>query len=46
MGEKIKFESYGIEFSDKDFENVDKETLIKCKNKLEETLKKISGKDI
>lgn len=42
MSDKIVFESYGLEFSDEDFEGVDKETLIQCKRKLEETLRKIN----
>ena len=42
MDDKIQFESYGIEFSDEDFDGVDKETLIKCKKRLEEALKKVN----
>ena len=34
--EKIVFEDYGIEFTDKDFEGVDQDTLIRCKRKLNE----------
>ena len=41
MEDKIVFEDYGIEFTDKDFEGVDKETLIECKRKIEDTLKKL-----
>ena len=41
MDDKVRFEKYGIEFSDDDFEGVDKETLLKCKKKLEKTLEKI-----
>lgn len=43
MEDKIVFEDYGIEFTDKDFEGVDKETLMECKKKIEDTLKKIKG---
>ena len=39
--DKIVFEEYGIEFTDEDFEGVDQETLIRCKRKLNELLKKI-----
>ena len=43
MEEKIIFEDYGIEFTDEDFEGVDKETLQECKKKIEETLNKLRG---
>lgn len=43
--DKIVFEEYGIEFTDKDFEGVDRETLINCKKKLNELLKKIEKKE-
>lgn len=39
--DKIVFEDYGIEFTDDDLEGVDKETLIECKEKLDELLNKI-----
>lgn len=39
--DKIVFEDYGIEFSDKDFEGVDQDTLIRCKRKLNDLLKKM-----
>ena len=42
--DKIIFEEYGIEFTDEDFEGVDQETLIKCKRKLNDLLKKIENK--
>ena len=42
--EKIVFEDYGIEFTDKDFEGVDQETLIRCKEKLYKLLKKMENK--
>lgn len=40
---KIVFEEYGIEFTDEDFEGVDVETLIKCRDKIDEVLKIIEG---
>ena len=42
--DKIVFEEYGIEFTDEDFEGVDQETLIKCKRKLNDLLRKIENK--
>ena len=42
--EKIVFEEYGIEFTDDDFKGVDQETLIKCKRKLNELLRKLENK--
>ena len=39
--DKIVFEDYGIEFTDKDFEGVDEDTLIRCKRKLNDLLKKM-----
>ena len=42
--DKIVFEDYGIEFTDKDFEGVDQETLIRCKEKLNELLRKMENK--
>ena len=39
--DKIVFEDYGIEFSDKDFEGVDQDTLIRFKRKLNDLLKKM-----
>ena len=39
--DKIVFEDYGIEFLDKDFEGVDQDTLIRCKRKLNDLLKKM-----
>ena len=41
--DKIVFEEYGIEFTDEDFKGVDQETLIQCKRKLNELLKKIEN---
>ena len=43
--DKIVFEEYGIEFTDSDFEGVDKETLIQCKRKLNILLKKLEEKN-
>ena len=43
--DKIVFEEYGIEFTDDDFKGVDQETLIKCKRKLLELLKKIENNE-
>ena len=40
---KIVFEEYGIEFTDDDFEGVDKETLERCKRKLDEILEKFEN---
>ena len=42
--DKIVFEDYGIEFTDDDFKGVDQETLIKCKRKLNDLLKKLENK--
>lgn len=39
--DKIVFEEYGIEFTDEDFKGVDRETLVECKRKLNELLKKL-----
>lgn len=36
---KIIFEDYNIEFTDADYEGVDKKTLIKCKERLEKAIK-------
>ncbi len=44
MDEKISFPDYGIEFSNEDFENVDLETLKRCKARLEEAIKKAESK--
>lgn len=41
--DKIVFEEYGIEFTDDDFKGVDQETLIQCKNKLKDLLKKLEN---
>lgn len=41
--EKIVFEDYNIEFNDEDFEGVDKQTLEKCKARLEKAIKKVEG---
>lgn len=41
--DKIVFEEYGIEFTDDDFKGVDQDTLIKCKRKLNELLRKIEN---
>ena len=43
--DKIVFEDYGIEFTDEDFKGVDTETIIKCKRKLNELLKKLESED-
>ncbi len=43
--DKIVFEEYGIEFTDDDFKGVDQETLIKCKRKLNELLRKIENNE-
>ena len=43
--DKIVFEEYGIEFTDDDFKDVDQDTLIKCKRKLNELLRKIENKE-
>lgn len=43
--DKIVFEEYGIEFTDDDFKGVDRETLIKCKRKLNELLRKIENNE-
>jgi len=42
--DKIIFEEYGIEFSDKDFKGVEREALIACKRKLMKLLKEIEDK--
>ena len=42
--DKIIFEDYGIEFTDEDFKGVEQETLINCKKKLMDLLKKIENK--
>ena len=42
--DKIIFEEYGIEFTNEDFKGVDQDTLIRCKRKLNELLKKIEDK--
>ena len=39
--EKITFEEYGIEFTDEDFEGVELETLVECREMLDKVLKKI-----
>lgn len=38
---KITFEEYGLEFTEEDFKNVDKETLIKCRDKIDKFLEKM-----
>lgn len=38
---KIVFDEYGIEFTDEDFEGVDIETLIQCRDKIDAVLKMI-----
>ncbi len=40
MDEKIVFEDLDIEFTDDDFEDVDEETLEKCKQKLKAVIEK------
>ena len=42
--DKITFEEYGIEFTDKDFKGVDPDTLILCKMRLMKLLKEIENK--
>lgn len=42
--EKISFEDYGIEFTEKDFEDVDIETLVELKTKVKNTIKEIDTK--
>ena len=42
--DKIIFEDYGIEFTDEDFKGVDNKTLVECKRKLNELLKKLENK--
>lgn len=42
--DKIVFEEYGIEFTDDDFEGVEQEALILCKEKIMELLKSIENK--
>lgn len=44
MEDKIVFEDLGIEFTDEELEKVDKETLIRCKKKLEETIEELQKK--
>lgn len=40
MDKKIVFEDYDIEITDEEMKGVDKETLIKCKERLNEAIKK------
>lgn len=40
MDKKIVFEDYDIEITDEDIKGVDKETLIKCRDRLNEAIKK------
>lgn len=42
--EKISFEDYGIEFTEKDFKDVDMDTLIELKRKVRNTIKEIDTK--
>lgn len=44
MEQKITFEDLNIEFTDDELEGVDKETLIRCKQKLEDVIEKLSNK--
>lgn len=44
MEDKIVFEDYNIEFTDQDFKGISKETLEKCKERLEEAIKKAEEK--
>lgn len=44
MEDKIVFEGLDIEFSDEELEGVDKETLIRCKEKLKGAIKNILNK--
>ena len=43
--DRIVFEDYGIEFTDEDFKAVDQNTLIKCKRKLRELLRKLENNE-
>ena len=40
--EEVIFEDYNIKFTEEDLINVDKNTLEKCKKRLQETLSKLS----
>lgn len=44
MEDKIIFEGLDMEFSDEELKGVDKETLIRCKEKLKESIKNILNK--
>ncbi len=41
--EEVIFEDYNIRFNENDIKNADKNTLEKCKKKLEETLLKLNN---
>lgn len=41
MEDKIVFEDLDMEFTEEELEKVDKETLIRCKKKLEDAIKKL-----
>lgn len=43
MEDKIVFEDYGIEFTDKDFEGVDIEILKKYKEKISKMIEKLEN---
>lgn len=40
---EVNFEEFGIKFTDEDFEGVSKETLIKCREKIDKLLEKIEN---
>ena len=41
--EEVIFEDYNVKFTEKDIINADKNTLEKCKKRLQETLSKLSN---
>lgn len=43
MDEKIVFEDLDIGFTDEDFEDVDEETLERCKKMLEEVIEELKN---
>ena len=43
--EKIIFEDYGIQFSQKDFENLDMDTLIELKKKVGNIIKELENSE-
>ncbi len=42
--EEVLFEDYNIKFTEQDLKNVDKNTLKKCKKRLQDTLSKLINK--